>query len=213
MSLFARKAEPSGFQISCFAVLLPVGELLIWLAIVVIPTLNLYAKLQALHSRGEPLAFGSFQVKVPQPRQLTFSLDMISAERYRTIVNINLPGSLAGAAITVPAIAYLRKHPGIIWVETWNAVTAPFFCLPIWWLLGRSLDLFLTTRRLQPIMLWTGSILGCASIALGIGIITAPLGDQKDLAPFLPGAIFWAVAFGFFPVVWLVRRLGASLQV
>jgi hypothetical protein len=49
MSLFARKANPSGFQISCFAVLLPVGELLIWLAIVVIPSLNLYAKLQALH--------------------------------------------------------------------------------------------------------------------------------------------------------------------
>lgn len=68
------------------------------------------------------------------------------------------------------------------------------------------MDAALTRKRLHWAFRAIGSIFCCACIAVVIGILTSPPTDKSDLLPFMPGAIFWAVAFGLFPLNWLLSR-------
>jgi hypothetical protein len=143
---------------------------------------------------------------LPRDRWLTFSLAAIGEQRFHLITDLNLPGLLVGAPLSVPAVSFLRQHPAALSARTWHTITIPFFCLPAWWFVGLGLDGLLARRRLHWTLLTIGSILACACIALVIGILTSPAADKPDLLGFLPGAIFWTVAFGVLPLNWLFRR-------
>jgi len=85
-------------------------------------------------------------------------------------------------------------------------MTVPFFCLPVWWSIGRVLDRFLVGSRISPIAVVTGSILSIGCIALLIALLSASAIDQRDLTPFMGGLVLWSVAFGIFPGSWLLGR-------
>jgi hypothetical protein len=184
---------------------LPFAELALWSALVVIPTLLMYGEFYSLH-RHENTSTSSaqFDLIVSRGGWLEFSLATVCERRFHTIVNLNLPGALIGAPLTAPVASYFRRNPSAFSVQTWHAVTIPFFCLPAWWFVGLGMEGVLTRKRLNWALRSVGSTLCCACIALAIGILTSPPADSADLLPFIPGAIFWAVAFGLFPVNWLV---------
>ena len=182
-------------EISC-ASLLPLAELSLWCALVLLPTLFMYGQLYLFQALGNaPLGSGQFE----------FSLATVSERRFYTIVNLNLPGVLVGAPFSAPAASYFRSHPRVFSVRTWHTVTLPFFCIPAWWFLGVGMDAALTRKRLHWGLRAIGSILCCACIAVLIGILTSLPVDKPDLLPFMPGTIFWAVAFGLFPLNCLLR--------
>lgn len=179
------------------AALLPLAELSLWCALVLLPTLFIYGQLYVLQARGNAsLGSGQFE----------FWLATVCEHRFYTIVNLNLPGALVGAPLSVPAASYLRSHPRVFSVRTWHTVTMPFFCIPAWWFLGLGIDAALTRKRLHWGLHAIGSILCCVCIAALVGILTSPPADKTDLLPFMPGAIFWVVAFGLFPLNWLLQR-------
>lgn len=182
--------------ISC-AALLPLAELSVWFALVLCPTLFMYGRLYAVGIRGNA-AISS--------EQLEFLLSIVSERRFHTIVNLNLPGALIGAPLSVLAASYFRSHPRAFSIQAWHTVTMPLFGVPAWSLVGLGLDALLKRKRLHWGFRAIGSILCAACILLVIGILTSPPTDKSDLLPFMPGAIFWAVAFGLFPVNWLSRR-------
>jgi len=62
----------------------------------------------------------------------------------------------------------------------------------------------LLRKRLHWALRLAGSIFCCACVALVIGILTSPPADRRDLLQFMPGAIFWAAAFGLFPLNWIL---------
>jgi hypothetical protein len=62
----------------------------------------------------------------------------------------------------------------------------------------------LTRKRLHWALRSVGLIFCGGCVALVIGIFTSPPADRSDLLPFMPGAIFWAVAFGVFPLNWIL---------
>ena len=189
-------------RISC-AALLPLAELSFWVALVVCPALFMFGRLYALSVQGNaPIRSGLFE----------FSLEIVSEQRFHAIVNLNLPGALIGAPLSVPAASYFRSRPGAFSMQAWHTVTLPFFCMPAWSLVGLGLDAVLKRKRLHCGFRAIGSILCAACIVLVIGILTSPPADKSDLLPFMPGAIFWAVAFGLFPMNWLLRRSGTSVD-
>lgn len=186
-----------------YAGLLPLAELSLWCAIVVLPTLFMYGQLCLALPRGNASL---------RSGQLEFLLASVCEHRFYTIANLNLPGVLVGAPLSVPAAAYLRGHPRMFSVRTWHSVTMPFFCIPAWWFLGLGMDAALARKRLHWGLHAIGSILSCVCIATLIGILTSLPADKTDLLPFMPGAILWAVAFGLFPLNWLCQRFHANVD-
>jgi hypothetical protein len=149
---------------------------------------------------------GQLELIVPRGGLLEFSLATVCERRFHTIVNLNLPGALIGAPVTAPVASHFRRNPSAFSVQTWHTVTIPFFCLPAWWFAGLGMEGALTRKRLHWALRSVGLTLSCACIALVICILTSPPADIEDLLPFMPGAIFWAVAFGLFPLNWLLQR-------
>lgn len=186
---------------SCVA-LLPLAELSLWCALVLLPALFIYGQLYVFQARGNAsLGSGQFE----------FSLATVCERRFYTIANLNLPGVLVGAPLSVPIASYLRSHPRVFSVRTWHTVTLPFFCIPGWWFLGLGMDTVLRRKHVRWRLHAIGSILCCVCIAVLIGILTSPPADKIDLQPFMPGAIFWAVAFGLFPSNWLLQRFRTNV--
>ena len=178
-----------------------------WSALVLVPTLSTYARINVTQRNGSAnIRSGQFEQMLPRDRWLSFSLASVCERRFPLVTNLNLPGMIVGAPLTVPAVSFLRQHPLALSAQTWHTVTIPFFCLPAWWFVGRGLDGLITRRSLHWPMLAIGSILSCGCIALVIGILTSPPADKQDLIGFLPGGIFWATAFAVLPLNWLVRR-------
>lgn len=190
-----------------YAVLLPIAELALWSAVVLIPALLIYGRFHAAQrSANARIASGQFESMLPRDHWLAFSVATVCDRRFHIITNLNLPGVLVGAPLSVAAVPYLRQHSSTFSVYTWHTMTMPFFCLPVWWFVGRGMDDLLTRRRPHWTILAIGSVLCCASIALLIGILISPPADKRDLMPFLPGAIFWTIVFGLFPSNWPTGR-------
>src|SRR5262249_38149450 len=117
--------------------------------------------------------------------------------RFNLVIDLNLPGVVLGAPITT-ALASSGS------ARFWNTLTVPYFCLPVWWFVGRSLDRLIAKTPLHWVTLVSMSILSCACLAFTVGILTSPAADRIDLLNILPGAIFWTIAFGFVPLArWL----------
>ena len=185
-----------------FATFQPLAEIAIWAILVLVPTVQI--SINHVRLDNWPIANGGAPLRFS--RSLGISLIVVSEQQFLTIVNLNLPGTLIGAPISVPAISYIRHHSVAFPVETWVVVTLPFFCIPAWWLVGRSLDAVLSRTRPRLAFRVIGLILCCVCIAIAIGIETSPPEDKLDLRPFMPGAIFWAVAFSLLPLTWLLPR-------
>lgn len=186
---------------------MPIVELAVWSALVLLPTVKAYARFSAVQKYGSVnLRSGEFELMVPRDRWLTISLAAICEQRFHLVAGLNLPGAVIGAPLTVPVVSFLRKHPSGLSAEIWNTISLPFFCLPAWWFVGRGLDALLAGRRLHWGMLSIGSILSCVCVALVIGILTSPPADRTDMVELLPGGIFWAIAFAALPANWLVSR-------
>ena len=191
-------------RISC-AFLLPIAELALWSALVLVPTLLMYGRFYSLQKHeNASTESGRFELILPRDRWLGFSLATVCERRFHTIVNLNLPGALIGAPLSVPAALYFRTHAAGLSIRTWHTVTLPFFCLPAWWFVGLGMGGALKRKRLHWALSAVGSIFCCACVALVIGILTSPPADRRDLLSFMPGAIFWAAAFGLFPLNWIL---------
>jgi hypothetical protein len=188
-----------------YAFLLPIAELALWSVLVVVPTLVMYGNFYSLQKNDNASSgSGQFESILPRDRWLAFSLATVCERRFHAIANLNLPGALIGAPLSVPAASYFRKHESGLSVQTWHTVTMPFFSLPAWWFVGLGMEGALTRKRLHWALRSAGSIFCCACFALVIGILTSPPADRSDLLPFMPGAIFWAAAFGLFPLNWIL---------
>jgi hypothetical protein len=192
-----------------FAVLLPVADLIVWLVIVLAPALLFYRRLHLLGRSGAvEMGFGEIQVTLPPNKWLAFSFETICMRRFHTVANINLPGALFGSPLTIPVIAALR-HSGVPFgIQIWYTVTLPFFCLPIWWFVGRGLDRLLAGERSSASAVVFGSACFIGCTASLIALLTASPTDRTDLFPYVPGLILWTLASGVFPVGWLLGRRG-----
>jgi hypothetical protein len=93
-----------------FAVLLPIAELALWSAMVLLPTVRAYARFSAVQKYGSVnIRAGEFELMVPRDRWLTIALADISEQRFHLVAGLNLPGAFIGEPLTVPAVSFLRS--------------------------------------------------------------------------------------------------------
>jgi hypothetical protein len=190
-------------RISC-AFLLPIAELAIWSVLVLIPALLTYSAFYSIQNhRNAATRSGQFDL-APRDLWLELSLMPVCERQFHAIANLNLPGALIGAPLSTFATSYFRTHTSGFSIHTWHSVTMPFFCLPAWWFVGLGVDGTLARKRLHWALRLVGLIFCLACLALVIGILTSPPADREDLLPFMPGAIFWAISFGLFPLNWIL---------
>jgi hypothetical protein len=184
------------------ALLLPFAQLFVWLALVPVPALLIYWRLSEMthiHSKG-------FQVTVRPGNRLLLALGPICEQRFHAILNMDLPGVIVGAPLTVLAVRLIHQNAYPWGIQLWHVLTLPFFSLPVWWWIGRMYDRFRARRRLPTWQVVFASFLGAAFIAAGIALVAAPAEDKSDLMPFLPGVVLWCGLFFTIPGVWLLRE-------
>ena len=131
-----------------FAFLLPAVELLVWSKLVVEPALLMFIRFHFADRFGNAeINSQQFQIIVPRSNWLAFSFETACRQNFHTIMNINLPGALIGAPLTAFVLPVLRKHAVPFAPQLWNTLSLPFFCLPVWWFIGRVLDQLIAGAR------------------------------------------------------------------
>jgi len=194
-----------------FSLLLPIVELALWA--VLVPTgagLTYYRLYRAARgSQGVRIHSGQFELTVPRGGWVGFALASVPACRSRTIIVVNLPGLVADVVLSLPTAQPGRWHPSAMSLDTWRSFTFPFYCLPAWWFAGCGLDGLLGRRRLNRVMLWTGSAFCLMYVSALIGYFMSAPADEADLRWLLPGLWLWAILFGVLPLNWLRRRVAA----
>jgi hypothetical protein len=194
-----------------FAFLLPAAELLVWAKLVVEPALVMFIR---FHFAGSAeMKAQQFQIIVPRSNWLAFSFGIFCRLNFHTIMNINLPGVLIGAPLTVIVLPILRHTDSLFEPKMWHTLCLPFFCLPVWWFIGRVVDQLISGQRPRRIPATIGMLACLACSALLIALLAATPLDQRDLIPYVPGLILWIIAFAIAPVGWLLRRRSAASRV
>ncbi len=154
-----------------------------------------------IHSKDFDISVGSGSAN-----RLLLAVGPICEQRFYAILNIDLPGVIVGAPLTIPAVRLLHASAFPWGIRLWHVLTLPFFSLPAWWWIGWVYDRFRARIRPPTWQAVLASFLGAACIAAGIALMTAPSGDKSDLMPFFPGVVLWCGFFFSIPAVWLMRK-------
>lgn len=197
------KSQPINIR---FAILLPLATLAVWYFLV--PAQVGLAWLN-LHNLARHSTDGSAHlpyVTVPHDRILSFALISVGMAEGDTVSALDLPGVLVYAVASIPFTGSEPWHPAAILPEGWRAFSAPFFCIPAWWFVGRGLDGLLGWRRARWWTLLIGTLLCAAFLTLFLGLTFAQSpADRADDQFMLWGFVLWALAFAVFPAAWIHR--------
>lgn len=199
-------------RLRSFSTILPVAELALWMALVLMPTAVTVYRL-ARGARGSNytrLQFGQVEQIVPRAHWLSFALERVSYQEWQTVAAINLPGMVIEVVISLPLSWPSTWRPAGMSFYSWRTISYPFFCLPAWWLVGRGLDGLFRRVRLSWLMLLIGSILCalCLFVLLGFRFGLSPQ-DRAGMRWPMWGLGLWGLGFGVLPAAWLRQSFAA----
>ena len=193
-----------------FSHLLPVVDLALLVLLVIVPiTLTSVHLYQA--SKGATqihIHSGQFEMSLPRDQIVPWAIRIVTLQKARIIMAINLPGALIQGLISLPSRTSPPQawHPQALAVETWQALVFPFFALPFWWLVGCGLDALLNKERLHWSLLLTGTLLfGLCVAALISFCFPTPAADRIDLALWIRSFAGWTVGFVILPIAWIAQ--------
>jgi hypothetical protein len=141
---------------------------------------------------------------------------LFGTRRYSHLVTaLNAPGVVVELLASLPTSWPDSWHPARLMLESWRAISMPFFCMPFWWFFGRGVDAALGRRRLHWTSLLAGTLL-CGFflfllVGLGIAAREWERGEIVDWA--LCGMALWTIVFGVFPFTWIYRRQTKGTQI
>jgi hypothetical protein len=99
-------------------------------------------------------------------------------------------------------------HPRSFLFEDWEAVSFPLFSLPFWWLAGRGLDTVRGTEASRTWLVPLGTVLWILMSVLFLGMrfgLSPSERFESDISWVLWGSAFWALLFGVFPLIAVLR--------
>jgi hypothetical protein len=192
------------------ALLLPSAQFFAWLVLVPVTALLTYGRLSEMRKAEAGrthIQTKDFEVTIRPDNRLLFAFGPICERRFHGVVNIDLPGVVVGAPLTIPAVRLLHQNAVPWGIDLWHVLTLPFFSLPVWWWIGRTYDRF---RARKPLPAWQAvlaSFLGAACVSAGIALmVPSPSEDKSELMPFLPGVVLWSGLFLTIPAVWALQK-------
>ena len=184
--------------------------------LVPVPALLVYGRLSEMRkTEGRThIQTKDFEITIRPYNRLLFAFGPICERRFREIVNIDLPGVIVGAPLTIPALRSLHQNAVPWGIHLWHVLTLPFFSLPVWWWIGRTYDRFRARKRFPAWQAVLASFLGAICIAAGIALmVPAPAADKSELMPFLPGVVLWSGLFLTIPTIWVLQKKILAAQV
>lgn len=197
-----------------YSLLVPLIAIVVWAVLVPTPALvNYLFLLHASHGADPvPLHFGSYGVGnygvlVPRNTLFLFCLEPVAYNAGHMITGMNIPGVLADVLISLPTTWPSVWSPAALPLDSWRAVAYPFYCLPWWWLVGRSLDTLAGRKKAGRLFLSIGSLSFCFCVFLDAGMF---LGlsphDRAGMGWMFAGFTLWAVLFAIAPLAWWRQR-------
>jgi len=187
-----------------FSILIPLVELVIWVVLVAVP-----ATLVFLTAHDFPTAHmssGLVSAEIPREQFLEFAFSSTTDRSANAITAVNIPGIILEILVSLPTSWPDSWHPSGWILDTWRAVTFPFFCLPAWCFVGLGVDSLLGWRRLHRGTLLTGLVFFLLFVALFLGFrfsMSAAERAEGDSGWILWGVGLWALLFATFPCAWL----------
>ena len=211
-----------------FALLLPALEIAVWLVLVPTQTGLVYWRLthgmpasalrdrlpfqtdRALVMNLPSMPASAKSPGLPVPKHPLFDLALFAStypQGMRT-TSINLPGMFGEMLVDLPTTWPDSWHPATLMLMSWRTIVLPFYCLPFWWFVGIGLDTASGHTRLPWGWLLVGTILFLLFSATLIMFVVMTITEQaRDNAGLLlSGTGFWALAFGTFPIAWVIQR-------
>jgi hypothetical protein len=178
--------------------LLPFLDLAIWLALVVAPLGFMYFQLrQSLPQSGtESIFFWTRSADVSRDDLLPIVLQLGAQRNANTVTALDLH--------TWPSI----WRPARFNVDSWRALSFPFYCLPAWWFAGRGMDALFGRRRLHWPALFSGLFFFLLFGGLLMSLVVMPASERDGLPQWVFwGSGLWMVLFAVFPLAWVRQRV------
>jgi hypothetical protein len=189
-----------------FALLLPVLELVIWVALVLAPVTLAYLNFQ--HEAAGKLVVwigtGNFTMMVPRSRFFAVALHSGTFESSHTITALNVPSIFVELPITLATRSQSVWHPYFYMLDDWRALVWPIYCLPFWWFAGTGLDALSGRKPLRWGILLGGTLFFIL-FALMFCLLQfgeSPSERSETIVP-IWGCAFWAYLFAFMPAAWI----------
>jgi hypothetical protein len=181
--------------------LLPAIEIAGWVLLAPLPAAVMVYRFHSVAHGAEALSlhWGQVEMILPRGRWFPFALESVALKRSQVLSAANLPGAFGAALIP-------KSWRVGIPLDSWRAISFPFFCLPAWWLVGCGIDALAGRRRPHRAMLVTGSVLCLLCLFLLVGIALSSPSERADMDWVSWGLGFWALAFGALPANWLRDR-------
>ena len=188
-----------------FSVLLPLIDLVIWVVLLAVPATLVFLNLERV-AQGSGVAniqAEMFSASIPRKQFLSFALQSAAIKSSSTVAAANMPGFFGELLISLPTSWPASWHPAGMMLDTWRAITFPFFCLPAWWLVGLGVDVLLKWRRLHWVTFLTGTLLFILFGVLFFGLRFALTDSERGgLVYPLWGMGLWAGLFAVLPIAW-----------
>lgn len=190
-----------------FSHLLPLIDLVLLVILVFVPvTLTALRLYQAAGGSDRVhLHSGEFDLDVPRDQILPWAIRVATVPKARTIMAINLPGSVIQSLISLPSGSStpLGWHPRALALETWQALVFPFFALPFWWLVGCGLDALVYKQRLH----WSLAVIGSVLFALCLSSLMAVWFAMVTSDMPMKSVAGWTIGFATLPIAWIVQSI------
>jgi hypothetical protein len=188
-----------------FSVLLPLIELVISVVVLAVPATLVFLNHERV-TQGSAVAniqAEMFSASIPRKQFLSFALQSAAIKSSHTVAAANMPGFFGEILISLPTSWPASWHPTGMMVDTWRAITFPFFCLPAWWLVGLGWNVLLKWRRLHRATFLTGTLLFILFGVLFLGLRFALTASERGETTYpLWGIGLWAVLFAILPIAW-----------
>jgi hypothetical protein len=195
-----------------FSHLLPVVDLALLVVLVFVPITLMCIRLYEASAGSNQVHVHTDQSDMSLPRDqiVPIAIRMVTVSKARTMMAINLPGSLIQGLISLPSRSSSPSgwHPQALALETWQALVFPFFALPFWWLVGRGLDAIVSKERLHWWLLLIGTLLSGLCLAGHFHLDpNAPPPEQDGSYWIFIGLTGWAIAFAILPIAWITQSI------
>src|SRR3954453_17665537 len=195
-----------------FSHILPVVDLALLVLLVFVPITMTALRLYEVAKGSDPIHLhtGQFETILRRDQIVPFAIQIATLPRARTMMAINLPGSLLQWVISLPSRSSPPSewHPQAIALEAWQALVFPFFALPFWWLVGCGLDAIVSKERLDHSILVPCTLLFAICLALVLAFhFGMSASEQQGLIWAIRGAIGWTIAFAILPMAWIMQSI------
>jgi hypothetical protein len=195
-----------------FSHLLPVVDLALLVLLVIVPITMTSVDLYEASKGATQIHIHSGQLEMSLPRDqiVPWAIRIVTLQKARIIMAINLPGALIQGLISLPSRTSPPQgwHPQALAVETWQALVFPFFALPFWWLVGCGLDGLFYKERFHWSLLLTGTLFSVSCLVVTLGFhFGLSVEDLADSGALVSAALSWTIAFAVLPIAWIAQSI------